>query len=110
MSDHHPILYWHGHSEVMHALYSERNVMPYLNSLLITFIQPLQAYLHGLTTWRYVWIMHYGNNPRWMDKGTDDGLCSAEVIKGAAEGHLVIRDLTLREDHVTPLAGYVSTQ
>ncbi|ELU09867.1 hypothetical protein CAPTEDRAFT_178683 [Capitella teleta] len=67
-----------------------------------------QAYKAGLTGSRYVWIMHYGNNPRWMDKGTDDALCSAEDIKEAADGHLVIRDVTLREDDVIPLCGLVS--
>ncbi|ELU10782.1 hypothetical protein CAPTEDRAFT_200216 [Capitella teleta] len=63
------------------------------------------AYRAGLIDSRHVWIMHYGNNPRWMDKGTDDGLCSVEDIRRAADGHLVIRDVTLREDDVIPLCG-----
>jgi gamma-aminobutyric acid type B receptor len=67
-----------------------------------------QARLAGLIGPKYVWIMHYGNNPRWMDQGTDDGLCTADDIKEAADDHLVICDVTLREDDVIPLSGLVS--
>ena len=57
---------------------------------------------------RYVWIMHYGNDPMWMMKPTDDGLCSAETITNAANNHFVTKDITLREDDVVTMSGLVS--
>ncbi len=56
---------------------------------------------------RYVWILHYGNDPLWMDKPTQDGVCSDHVIKMAANGHFITSDVTLREDDITPMAGIV---
>ena len=61
----------------------------------------------GMYGKRYVWIMHYGNDPYWMTKPTADGACSAEQISTAAASHFVTRDITLREDDTVPLANMV---
>lgn len=58
---------------------------------------------------KYVYILHYGNDPYWMTKPTQDGSCTAEEIGAAAQGHFVTSDVTLREDNKIPLAGMVSS-
>ena len=67
----------------------------------------LQAYKIGMYGPQYVWILHYGNDPLWMDKPTADGTCSSDVIKMVANGHFITSDVTLREDDIIPFAGMV---
>ena len=56
---------------------------------------------------RYVYILHYGNDPYWMHRPTEDGGCSAEQVTMAADGHFITSDVTLREDDTLPIAGMV---
>ena len=57
---------------------------------------------------RFVWIMHYGNDPMWMIKPTGDGSCSADLISRLANNHFVTKDVTFREDNAMTMSGLVS--
>ncbi len=67
-----------------------------------------QAHRLGMVGDRYVWILHYGNDPYWMKKATADGACAAELITSVANRHFVTKDVTLREDDLVTVAGMVS--